>query len=420
MEVPTLRLEAGETVARSTMPPFLLLGLLLLPVALPASAPPSATGAQEKVCPWCKNDPVLLKAAGLVSHGPFLFGVATSDKVAERLGDVRVYFLESAHLRIASMLGEYTVPDKEAKKIRAELKELKAAIPRIDDRTRRLDPWLRLHIAALRAEKQYAAFLDLLGKKESDFPDGQTTYDPGSGKPYMGEGPYLGEKDKYDLYLAETLATYQDLLVQHYGVTTKKPQRWNSINRGAMFFGLWSKEENLNSDTAIHACLAHNLGHNYLDGYRYYAYDLPVWLTEGFGHWWQRAIDVECVNYCNIEGTNPLKQTGAGWPADTRRLVMRDRAAPVAELTRKNSFAELDQNDHLVVWSKVDFLIGTDHKKFAAFVDRLKGRTDTQGFTLSRGLPEAQREAMKEIYGWSYPEFEEAWKAHVLATYATQ
>ncbi len=400
--------------------PVLAFLLLLAPFALLPASPRTAPSLQERICPYCKNDPDLLKAAGLVSHGPFIFGERTSEKVAERLGDVRVYFLESAHHRIASMLGDYTVPDREAKKIRAELKELKAALPRIDDRTRRLDPWLRIHLTAQRSEKFYAAFLDLVGRKESDFPDGKTPYDPGSGAPYMGEGPYIGEKDKFDLYLAETLATYQDLLVQHYGVTTKKPQRWNTLGRGAMFFGLWSKDENLNSDTAIHACLAHNLGHNYVDGYRYYAYDLPVWLTEGFGHWCQRAIDVEYVNYCNIEGTNPLKQTGAGWPADTRRLVMRDRAAPLAELTRKNSFAELDQNDHLVVWSKVDFLIGTDRKKFAALLDRLKGRTDTQGFTLSRGLPEAQREALREVYGWSYPEFEEAWKAHVLATYAVQ
>src|SRR5262249_36510588 len=159
--------------------------------------------------------------------------------------------------------------------------------------------------------------------------------------PYMGEGPYLGEKDKFDLYIADSLATHQDLLLQHYGVTTKKPQRWNTIGRGALIFCVSAKDENLNNnDTGIHCCLLHNLGHNYVDGFRYYAYDLPVWLTEGFGHWAQRTVDPAWVNYCNVEGTNPLKQTGEGWPAEMRRILQRNRGSSLADLTRKNSFAE--------------------------------------------------------------------------------
>ena len=391
-------------------------GAALLAFPHPAARP----GGPGEVCPYCKNDPKLLAPAGLVSHGPFPFGTTTSEEASKQIGYAKIYWLESAHHRIGSILGAYLIPDKETKRIRKELKELESFLPAIDSRTRTLDPWLRVHLYARRAEKFYASFLDLLGLKEGSFPDGKSKFNPGAGEKYMGEGPYLGEKDKYDLYLAETLPQFQDFLMKYFGLGTRKPQRWNVIRRDAMFFGLWAKMDALISDTAVHCCLVHNLGHNYLDGFKHYSYDLPVWLTEGFGHWAQRAVDPAFVNYDNIEGSAPFRQNGEGWPAETRRIIQRGRAAPLADLTRKNSFAELDQNDHIVIWSKVDFLISSDRAKFAALLDRLKGRVDEQGYYLSKGLPDVQREAIRDLYGWTYGEFEEAWKAWVLANYAAQ
>jgi len=391
---------------------------LALALVVPAAA--RAQRAGPDVCPWCENDPQRLDAAGLVSHGPFPFAGKTSKAVQEHVSYARILWLESRHHRIGSLLEEYTVPERDAKFVRAELTELKEFFPKIDVRTRRLDPWLRLHIYAMRAEKFYQTFLDLLGLEDKDFPDGASPHVLETGRKYMGEGPYLGEKEKFEVYLAETLSQYRDVVGGFFGLGTRKPQRWNLIQHDALWFGLWAQEPNLNSDIAVYCCLVHNLAHNYLDGFKHYSYDLPVWLTEGLGHWAQREVHPAYVNYDTIEGSAPFRQNGEGWPGDVRRLLIKGRAATLAELGRKHSFAELSYEDHLVTWSKIDFLIATDRSKFGRFLDRMKGRLDPEGLPLSAGLVDEQRTALQEVYGWTLYDFEEAWKAYVLATYESK
>jgi hypothetical protein len=389
-------------------------------VAALLAAPARAQRPVPEVCPWCENDPQRLDAAGLVSHGPFPFAGKTTKEVQEHVSYARILWLESRHHRIGSLLEEYTVPERDVKFVRAELTELKEFFPKIDVRLRRIDPWLRLHLYALRSEKFYRTFLDLVGLEDDDFPDGTTPYLLGTGAKYMGEGRYLGEKEKFEIYLAETLAQYRDVVGGFFGLGTRKPQRWNLVQWDALWFGLWAQEPNLNSDMAVYCCLVHNLAHNYLDGFKHYSYDLPVWLTEGLGHWAQRQVHPAYVNYDTIEGSAPFKQNGEGWPAEVRRILQRGRAANLADLGRRHSFAELDQDDHLVVWSKIDFLIATDRSRFGRFLDRLKGRLDEEGLALSAGLVDEQRRALQEIYGWTLHGFEEAWKAYVLANYESK
>ena len=69
------------------------------------------------------------------------------------------------------------------------------------------------------------------------------------------------------------------------------------------------------------------------------------------------------------------------------------------------------------MWSTVDFLIRTDREKFGRFITRLKGRRDERGFPDGSDLVQAQREAFREIYGWSLPRAEEEWRKWVLKNY---
>ena len=127
-------------------------------VALLVCAP--ATQAQKKKrtdpanCTWCKNDPQLLAAAGLVSHGPFPFGKKGSDsaKVDELLSTVDILWIESANYRVGFAAGPMKVRREEKKKVMEELARLKQALPAVAVEEAALDEWQRLHLYAQRLE----------------------------------------------------------------------------------------------------------------------------------------------------------------------------------------------------------------------------------------------------------------------------
>src|SRR5262245_15678534 len=83
--------------------------LVILLAPLLAGLAGLAAGGDGPACPYCANDPSLLKAAGLVSHGPFPFAKDDSERVRSLLRPAPLLFLESAHFRIGSSLEAYSV-----------------------------------------------------------------------------------------------------------------------------------------------------------------------------------------------------------------------------------------------------------------------------------------------------------------------
>src|SRR5262249_27588678 len=78
---------------------------------------------------------------------PWADGQRTTD-VDRVLGERRILWLETGHFRIGCNLASapMPVPQDQRKYLLDELKRLKKKLPRIDDKPKRLDPWLRLHL----------------------------------------------------------------------------------------------------------------------------------------------------------------------------------------------------------------------------------------------------------------------------------
>src|SRR5262245_27161419 len=131
--------------------------LLILAPALAGMA--QGRGAEDK-CPWCKNDPKILQAAGWVGHGPLEFGKdgKKSDEIAKTLPGVPFRFFETQHLRIGSSLGKEVVTLEERPRVEAELDKLRPLLPGIPKKIQELDPWLRLHLLAMKCEELYSRF----------------------------------------------------------------------------------------------------------------------------------------------------------------------------------------------------------------------------------------------------------------------
>ncbi|HET6202619.1 MAG TPA: hypothetical protein VFI25_07430 [Planctomycetota bacterium] len=364
------------------------------------------------VCPYCRGDPALLAAAGLVSHGPFPFAKDDTQKVAAFLAPAPFLFLESAHFRIGSSLEATSLNDEEDRRLRPELALLRKALPAVPARTRRLDPWLRLHLYALRAEAFYGRFQRILGVTDADFP---ATRDPEL--PYMGDGRYLGEREKYEILLHATAASHGAFLVAYTATKVRGSERWHFQERHAVHVsvpcvGTLRREENL------HPHLVHSLAHMLLAGYKHYSYEPPLWIDEGLAHLCEREVDPKSNTFDGDEGIGAPSLEEANWEFLTLRIVGRGKAEPLANLLRKNAFSDLDLDDNVVCWSKVDFLLRTRPKELAALLGRVKGRIDAKGRADARDLPGAQREAFREVLGWSFADFDREWEAWVRKAYA--
>lgn len=389
--------------------------LLLLVLAALAPRAAAQRPNDPSTCEWCRGEPELLEAAGLVSHGPFPFGNEDSQRVDALLAVNDIRWIESKHFRIGFALGPHKVKPDEKNKIRAELEKLAQVLPAVSPREKILDPWLRAHLYAQRCEEVYARFMEVMGVTEADFPAQPRAWNR-QGK-YMGEGPYLGEREKYEVLIVPSQASHVQFLKAHFGLLIKQTQRWNILSRDCLIVSIHTQEGGLREDQALHGHVAFNLAINLLDGYKHYSYETPIWIREGLAHYLEREISPEFNSFDSSEGAVAAKTSKSKWEPEVKKLVASGEAPRMAELVALKGYAELELPHHFATWGIVDYLMRTHPEGFACLNDRLHGITDAQGIPDGSNLEDAHREAFKACLGMSYPEFDRAFAEWVTANY---
>ena len=389
----------------------------LLVVALAALAPRASAQRRNDpaACEWCRAEPALLEAAGLVSHGPFPFGNEDSTRVDGLLAVNDIRWIESRHFRIGFALGPHKVKPEEKNKIRAELEQLAALLPAVNPRTKVLDPFLRAHLYAQRCEQLYARFLQIMRVTEEDFPPVPRAWNR-QGK-YMGEGPYLGQREKYEVLIVPAQASHVQFLKHHFGLLIKQTQRWNILARDCLIVSIHTEDGGLREDQALHGHLAFNLAINMLDGFKHYSYETPIWIREGLAHYLEREISPEFNSFDSSEGAVAAKTSKSKWEPEVKKLVSAGQAPRMAELVALKGYAELELPHHFTTWGVVDYLLRTNPEGFACLNDRIHGRTNEQGLPDGSKMDDLHREAFKECLGQSYAEFDRAWAEWVLSNY---
>lgn len=388
--------------------------VLLLVLAAPLSAQKSKAANAPENCPWCHGKPNVMGDAGIVNHGGFKFGANDSGWAENFFGGKDIYWIESAHFRIGLCIGPQKVQPDEAKKIRAELTELAKVLPEVDPKTRVLEPFMRTHLYAYRCEKTWTRFLELMRAKESDFPDGRSVWLLGT--PYWGEGPYVGMKDKFELLVLPTAADQLGYLMQQFGLSMKRTQRWHMLDRGAMTVVTNVQENELYDDQKIHGHVVFNQAINLLDGYKHYSYDTFCWLREGLGHFMEREINPRFNTYDASEGSLGVKVNKVNWDIEVKELIAAGKAPRVAELTALKTYGEFEMRHHYVCWSMTRFMIETNPEGYACLNNQLHGRKRaSDGMPDSEDLLSAQRNAFVECLGMNYVQFDEAWRTWALS-----
>lgn len=129
------------------------------------------------------------------------------------------------------------------------------------------------------------------------------------------------------------------------------------------------------------------------------------WLDEGLAHWFEIDYDGLATTYCFREQNVTSRWGGNDWRRNIHKAVAAGEFPRLADVAVKPSQA-LTAREHQFAWSWVDFLMA-------------RAETARMGRAMRRAKEKATTfEILRDVWGLSSLEFEPAWSAWVLETYA--
>jgi hypothetical protein len=412
------------------VPPLLPLTLVVLSaLALPAAAQgdrPSAGPAGQpgkdddevlkagRRDPYTEGDAVAMQAAGIVAYGPFPWADRQSTADVDRvLGEGRILWLETAHFRIGCSLASAPMPvDAEPRRqLGDELARLHKALPKASEKPKRLDPWLRLHLYAQRAEELYAAFERLVGATDASFGDGQ---EPPNGR-------YLGLPGKYLLLLLQKKGDFARYLDRFTTAKSEQSIRYYHAVTNQFLFAVAVDANDSFDEPALHSNVVYSLVQNLACGLHGYTFAPPPWLTEGLAHWYSRQIATEFIN-CKPKDADAVNDRDKHLWAHKVRLRCQHDGATLSfeQLLRWRAADELGYQGHIQAWSRIDYLMSLGPEKVGLLLDRIKRMPvppDGKGIP-PETLISAQTGALADLCQMDPAMFDQRWREWTQKAYA--
>jgi len=402
--------------------PLLLLAILLCvaPLSAQKGKKEKANAASKKYLedPYTENEEAALLKAGYVANGRFHWadGHSTAD-IDESLGGANIVWVETAHFRYGFALPLYVVNKSsklEKEKIKAELLRLNKILPNISLKAKTLDPWLRLHLYAMRAEDLYAEISNILGVTESDFPTGPGQLKNGV---YMGEGPYLGMGAKFNLMFMgkeSSLGRYRSGFLRNDG---SEPIRHMFPRDGVLLFAVAAENDGMSSDTTMHCLFVYSLTMNLLNGYRYYRHALPEWMVVGMAHWQARRIDEKRNYFTRDRVFSEDDKNIWNWGPKIRARIQHEVAPSFEKVAVFKDPENMQYSEHMMAWSRVDFLMNNRPDGFKTWIHLMKEPFE-DGVTITpEMMMERQVDALQKAWGMTPEEFDTQWAAWALDFY---
>ena len=363
--------------------------------------------------PYTGGEPAAMAAAGVVAYAPFPWADGkTTASLETVLGERRILWLETAHFRIGLSLRSVAWPEDQQKRkaLQDEIKALRKKLPKIPERPKKLDPWIRLHLYAQRLENLYADVQKLLSVTDADF--------PGKGKEPR-DGPYLGMPDKYLVLLFQKKSDCARYLDRFCGVKEDRSMRWYHDKTHQMLSVVAAEGLEGFDEAGLHGQVVYAVSHNLLNGYNGYFYNLPLWLDEGIAHWFARQVPSDIVNVQILDTEAVAEDRMNDWPVKVRRRAQHDGAwFPFEKMAAWTKFDEMGYLAHSQSWSRVDYLLALDPKKVAQMVKQLKALPPpVNGAVPPAEVATLAQKLLIELFELDAATFDKKWREWVLKTY---
>ena len=396
---------------------FAALGWLVLAGAPQAQEDEGEGGGMEQfeeVDPYTQGDREKMKLLGYVGYGPFLWRNGDSTAaVTVNMGDIPMLWVETAHFRIGSTLNTYRIEgDKEEKAaLKEELARLKKKLgKKVKFPKSKLDPWLRLHLFAQRAEDAYAQFHEDFGVEPKD---------------YETAGPYLGQPEKMLILLCQRKSEFGRHMRTYVGVETEQSYRWGWPD-GTMFWGAnvealrenYFPPDGRPFDRMLHCRMVGGIAANCINGYRKSLYGAPRWLGDILSHVYVRRIDPRWVGGAGYEDGRMIEEDDHKWEGRVYNLVKNEFFVSTETMFTWQEYKDLNTRDHMVAWSKLTYLLDEvegDHRGFLHALCQRRPQGSPE--EVKAKLAQRQTEALAECFQLTPAEFDERWSAWALKAY---
>lgn len=393
-------------------------GCLVLVLAGRAQDKPPAkeeddVSKQSPVDPYTGGDPAAMAAAGIVAYGPFPWAdFKRTEDVDRVLGERRVLWVETAHFRLGIGLKAVAWPDDAAAKkaLQEEIKALRKKLPKVPEKPKKLDTWLRLHLYAQRCEQAYAEFQKLIGVTDADF--------PARGK-LPREGAFLGLPDKFLVLLFQKRSDMGRYMDRFCNRKEDSSMRFYHDKTYQMLLSIAAEGLEGFDESGIHGHFTYALWHNLMSGYNGYSYPLPHWFAEGIAHWHARKIPSEFLNIQIRDDEAVADEKQNNWPVKVRRRAQHDGAwFPFATMAGWTKWEELGYHAHSQAWSRVDYLMSLDRDKVGLMLKQLKsvppdGTFEAQGAQIGT----LAQKLLFDLFELDAAGFDQKWRDWVLKTY---
>lgn len=406
-----------------TAPPAAAFAFVPFSILLASVAAAQAPKVDPRVDPFTSGDPKAMEAAGIEAYAPFHWADdhTTADIERELGSEYPLRFAETRHFKIGIALPDRPWPiDKvEKKDIAEELDALAAKLPKARTRPKAVTSWLLVHLYARRLEDLYADFCKRTGWVDESPPceggrghDGRASLKNGQ----LGQGKFLGQHGKFCVLIVSRRSDLGRYLRRYGNRDCSEPVSHHFIRSNSMLFITTPdiRSEGLGTERALYCNVAYGVVRNFVDGYRGFTYEIPAWNADGLAHWYRLRIDKKYNTIGNLDESQWELLHDADWPAKARARAESGAFSRAKDLVRWRLADCTDFHQHVMMWSRIDYLLSLGEEKFGKYLDALKG-LPTTGVGADM-VDEQQRKALREVYGLDEDAFDRGWLEWVKTT----
>ena len=371
--------------------------------------------------PYTEFDEDLVRELGYDNlGGPFLITRShNTESVEETLGRKWMLWAETEHFQIGSTLGSRFPPrgDRElAKRFDAELDRLRDRGLKLPRKVKDVDAWLHLHLFAQRLEDTYDEFERIFGVTPDSFPPAPERQPDTVDRSVPG--PYLGSHHKYIVLLFEEKSDLARYLARYTGQQRKTSFRYLFQEDDANLFITAREVYAISKDefSHFHCHVVGNVFRLLVSGYRGFRYNVPPWFLEGLAHWTTRRLDPTFFSPTVPDGQDADYRRDPEWEDKVYARVKNDYWPKSSELMTIAEPGDMKFADHLMSWSRMDFLLSRESGKPGLYLDRVKSLPWRADLSFD-DVREAQERGMEEAWGLDYDTLDAEWAEWVKKAY---
>ncbi|MFT4537810.1 MAG: hypothetical protein ACI835_000240 [Planctomycetota bacterium] len=369
----------------------------------------------EEVDPYTKGERESFRKLGYTNYAPFLWhGSELTNHVQESMGGIDILWVETEHFKIGSTLGRYKVPnDKvEKTKYKEEIARIKEKLGKVKVKwpKKEIDPWLRLHIYAQRAEDLYSEFAE------------EFAADPGG---RMKSGPYLGCKNKFLLLICQRKSEFGRYVRTYHDLDTPYSYRTGWPDDSMLYicnlevikeFYVDDSDEKP-FDSMLHVRIASNLTANFMDGYGGKFFYAPQWLTKAAEHYYGRKVDARWTASAGLKAGQVTEDDDYEWEERVAKLCKNNFFARTTEMFGWTRGYEMNRRDHMVIWSKLQYIVEELEGNAGAMVNSMLIPVRGMEVGIKEELLKRQTTALMAHYELAPGELDENWRKWVKKNY---